>query len=236
MQIAVISDTHLGRGDDADHFGHDDAEFLKFLSFLEANFERIVLLGDIYETLTGPSCFSSRAAEFHACRQAHREIAQRIEGDQYRYVLGNHDEVAGHVSGAPDELTLNVDGKRYLFTHGHQYDWAMGKLKALAEAGIWIGGWLMRLGLEPLYRGFERLDAVGRGARLNPEGCGFQQWAVAYAAQRSADAIITGHTHLGVCSEHQDRMFMNSGSCSNGHYSFLSLDTRLDRYALNTGW
>ena len=40
MKIAVISDLHLGRGDGSDRFGHDDAEFLRFLDFLEGDFER----------------------------------------------------------------------------------------------------------------------------------------------------------------------------------------------------
>ena len=53
MEIAVISDLHLGTGGAADGFGHDDGEFLKFLSFLEKNFEKVVLLGDVWETLTG---------------------------------------------------------------------------------------------------------------------------------------------------------------------------------------
>ncbi len=48
-----ISDLHLGTGGAADGFGHEDGEFLKFLGFLEKNFEKVVLLGDIWETLTG---------------------------------------------------------------------------------------------------------------------------------------------------------------------------------------
>ncbi len=41
MHISVISDLHLGSGGAADGFGHDDAEFLSFLDFLEGNFEKI---------------------------------------------------------------------------------------------------------------------------------------------------------------------------------------------------
>ena len=44
MKLAVISDLHLGRGDGADQFGHQDADFLSFLDHLEDNFERVVLL------------------------------------------------------------------------------------------------------------------------------------------------------------------------------------------------
>lgn len=53
MEIAIISDLHIGSGDQTDRFGHDDYEFLRFLDFLESNFSRIVLLGDVFETLTG---------------------------------------------------------------------------------------------------------------------------------------------------------------------------------------
>jgi len=51
MHVAVISDVHLGTGGRTDAFGHDDAEFLRFLRFLEHQFEHILLLGDIWETL-----------------------------------------------------------------------------------------------------------------------------------------------------------------------------------------
>jgi UDP-2,3-diacylglucosamine pyrophosphatase LpxH len=52
VNIAVISDLHLGNEDGVDSFGHLDSEFLRFLAFLENNFERVVLLGDVWETLT----------------------------------------------------------------------------------------------------------------------------------------------------------------------------------------
>ena len=78
MKVAVISDLHLGNGGPSDNFGHDDAEFLKFLSYLERNFEKVVLLGDIYETLTCASPFG-QAREFTRCREAHAEISKRFD-------------------------------------------------------------------------------------------------------------------------------------------------------------
>src|SRR6185436_5928367 len=119
MQIAVISDLHLGAGDAADGFGHDDGDFLRFLRFLERNFERIVLLGDIWETLTG-ALPGSPVEELHKARQSHQEIAKRFSRSQYLYVHGNHDLIAGAAEGAPDELFLDADGVRLMFTHGHQ--------------------------------------------------------------------------------------------------------------------
>src|SRR6267154_2176348 len=78
MKLAVISDLHLGAGDLADGFGHDDGEFLRFLSFLENNFERVILLGDIWETLQSRRLGSVRE-ELTLARLAHPEIAQRFE-------------------------------------------------------------------------------------------------------------------------------------------------------------
>src|SRR5687768_4957553 len=121
MHIAVISDLHLGPGDVTDGFGHDDRTFLRFLRYLESNFERIVLLGDIWETLTGPR-LGDAAASLAAARRAHPEIARRFAGAKYSYVHGNHDLVAGAAHNVPDQLLLRTDGASVLFTHGHHHD------------------------------------------------------------------------------------------------------------------
>ena len=78
MKIAVISDLHLGPADNTDLFGHDDAEFLRFLQFLESNFERIVLLGDIWETLSSKVPWTPEQA-LRACRRAHITAAGQPE-------------------------------------------------------------------------------------------------------------------------------------------------------------
>ena len=78
MKLAVISDLHLGAGDLADGFGHDDGDFLRFLTFLERNFERVILLGDIWETLQSRRLGSARE-ELLLARATHPEIARRFE-------------------------------------------------------------------------------------------------------------------------------------------------------------
>src|SRR6187399_117979 len=89
MKLAVISDLHLGAGDRADGFGHDDADFIRFLKFLEGNFERVILLGDIWETLQSRRLGSARQ-ELELAQAAHPEIAKRFERPKYHYVHGNH--------------------------------------------------------------------------------------------------------------------------------------------------
>lgn len=234
MRVAVISDLHLGPRGPVDLFGHDDAEFLRFFSFLEGNFERVVLLGDIFETLTG-ALPGSPLLELARAREAHPEIARRFERPRYTYVHGNHDIVtAAH--GVPDELTIDADGLRLLFTHGHQRDAIVRHARWLSELGVWIGAWVRRLGLGPIYALLRTLDGLRGGATLNAAECTFQRWAVEVARCRSADVVVTGHTHLATRAEHGDRLFLNSGSCATGEISFLSIDTRAGTFAVNRSW
>lgn len=234
MEIAVISDLHLGTRDAADGFGHDDGEFLKFLTFLEKNFEKVVLLGDIWETLTG-HLPGDPATELRRARESHPEIAARFERKSYLYVHGNHDMIAG-AAGAPDELILDTGNTRILFTHGHQNDDLVQKRQWLSELGVWLGGWLRRLGMGALYRLFNELDEARGGLSLDPTQCTFQKWAMGIAAQREFDVMVTGHTHLAANTTHGSRIFLNSGSCSEGELSFLSLDTARSNYAVHTSY
>jgi len=235
MQIAVISDLHLGAGGAADGFGHDDGDFLRFLRFLERNFERIVLLGDVWETLTG-RLPGDPAEQLRRARETHPEIARRFSHSQYLYVHGNHDLVAGAHDGTPDELMLEADGVRMLFTHGHQNDSLIQRRRWLSELGIWLGGWIRRMGLEPLYRLFASLDDARSGLSRNGSVCAFQRWAVNLAEEREVDLIVTGHTHQAARTEHGSRLFLNSGSCSEGQLSFLALDTKRAQYAVQTSY
>jgi predicted phosphodiesterase len=235
MEIAVISDLHLGTGGAADGFGHEDGEFLKFLSFLEKNFEKVVLLGDVWETLTG-ALPGDPASELRRARESHPEIAARFERSNYLYVHGNHDLVAGAVQGTPDELVLHTGKTRILFTHGHQNDELIQRRRWLSELGVWLGGWIRRLGLGALYRLFSELDEKRGGLSLDSTQCSFQKWAMNIAAEREFDIVVTGHTHQAAHAAHGDRLFLNSGSCSEGEFSFLSMDTARSRYAVHTSF
>jgi len=234
VNIAVISDLHLGSDDPTDSFGHADAEFLRFLSFLEHNFERIVLLGDIWETLTSYCPWSAHSSLTQA-RSRHPEIAKRFRRTKYHYVHGNHDLVA-MAEGAPESLGLCVDGRRLLFTHGHGYDGLIRGARRLVELGVCLGGWIRRAGWHGMYQWFDRWEQSRGAVSTDPQSCGFQAWAVGLARQRSADIIVTGHTHLPLATQHGHHLYLNSGSCSQGRFSYLALDTRRDHYAVHHAW
>jgi predicted phosphodiesterase len=232
MQLAVISDLHLGRRGPTDGFGHDDAEFLRFLYFLEGNFERIVLLGDIWETLTGMRPGQAEA-ELRAAQEAHPELARRFCRRKYLHVHGNHDIVSRDVDGVPEELTLRADGVRLLFTHGHQGDDLIMNRQQASELGVWLGGWLRRFRLMPLYRLASSIDSWRGGVSSDSTRCTFQRAWMNRAERRDVDVMVTGHTHLATRAEHGARLYLNSGSCSEGNFSYLAIDTRRGDYTVH---
>jgi predicted phosphodiesterase len=127
-------------------------------------------------------------------------------------------------------------GTRILFTHGHHHDVLIRRARWLSEIGVWLGAWILRLGLGSLYRLFDAIDHVRSGVAVDPARCTFQRWAVSLASARSADVVVTGHTHVPLRVEHPGALFLNSGSCSMGRFSFLSLDTRCGSYAVQQAW
>jgi len=140
------------------------------------------------------------------------------------------------VGNTPLEVVLDVDGQRVLFTHGHQNDSLILRRRWLSELGIWLGGWIRRLGLSALYRLFARIDQGRGGVSLDGGSCLFQRWAIDVAAHRDVDVVVTGHTHLPTSAEHGSRLFLNSGTCSDSQISFLSLDTRRGCYGVHASY
>ena len=177
MQIAVISDLHLGGADAADRFGHDDRRFLGFLDRLERYHERIVLLGDVWETLGGWRPRDAEA-ELRRTRAAHPALADRFRRPCYAYLHGNHDLVARSVDRAPEETTIVADGVRLLFTHGHLHDWIVRRWNVVAEMGSWFGGILLRGRQRSLFRLLDQTHTLSLGWRADPARCSFRRWAL----------------------------------------------------------
>lgn len=229
MQIAVISDLHLGPGDSSDCFGHEDAAFDRFLRRLESDFDHIVLLGDIWETLTSERPYSP-VEGLRRAKEAHPRLAQRFEKEKYIYVHGNHDLIARKVASAPAEVLMDCGDQRLLFTHGHHHDWLIRRARWVSECGVWLGGWAQRLRMAALYRVGYSIEAWFSRPGIGPSLDSFQRWALGLANERGADVVVTGHTHVSQRQEHGGVIYLNSGSCSQGAFSYLAMDTRDQRY------
>src|SRR5258705_12933317 len=102
MKLAVISDLHMGLNDLTDQFKHDTYQFLQFLKYLESNFERIILLGDVWETLFK----IDQVGSLHKSFEIYQEIFKRFQGNKYVYIYGNHDLVNAHYLKAPEDLVI----------------------------------------------------------------------------------------------------------------------------------
>lgn len=231
MKVAVISDLHLGRGDKTDLFWHDDHEFVMFLKYLEHNFEKIVLLGDIYETLAAKPW--QQLKEIQIIREAHPEIVRRFSRPQYDFVVGNHDIVLLK-HDALEELNLEADGVRLHFRHGHKFDWMFQHIPWLPELGVWLGFMFARWGFDWFYRVGDQIDQWF-SSKDGPAP--FERWAIdIIAPSQNADIIVTGHTHHGMMSRHDSRLFLNSGACYKGKVSWLAIDTKSDTYQHLGSW
>ncbi|MFZ5478098.1 MAG: metallophosphoesterase family protein [Myxococcota bacterium] len=231
MRIAVISDLHLGDLGASERFGHSDGTFLGFLARLEDAFERVVLLGDIWETAT-PMRFGRAAEALRASREAHPALAERFAGPRYTWIHGNHDLVAAKLERVPGALRLRADGVRLLFTHGHWFDDFWLRRRALHERASWLVGWLLRLGLRTAVRRLDTLDNALGGIE-DAGACPFREAAARAARAQAVDVVVTGHTHVGGCHLVGDRLVLDSGSCSWGRTSFLEIDTGKGVYRLH---
>jgi predicted phosphodiesterase len=225
MHIAVISDIHLGRGDGADRSqGHDQA-LLRLLDYLEARYELIILLGDVWELLT-PKWPGNPKRELRLVRAAHPELAQRFTRAPYRYIVGNHDQAVEILEGLPKEISIKADQVHMIFTHGHQFDVWAHQLRYVGEFVVWVSGWAARLGTQALTRFFDQLHNLITGASEGSQLGGLERNLIKQSRGRNAQVTVMGHTHLPGITEHDGHLLVNSGHCLGSTLHFVSLDTQ----------
>ena len=225
MNIAVISDIHLGRGDRADRRQGQDEALLRLLDYLEARYELIILLGDVWELLT-PKWPGSPKRELRIVRAAHPEIARRFAGPPYRYIVGNHDQAVETLEGLPKEISLKVDHMHMIFTHGHQFDPWAHQLRYVGEFVVWISGWAARLGTQALTRFFDQLHNLITGASGDNQLGGLERKLIQQSKERNAQITVMGHTHLPGITEYKEHLLVNSGHCLGNTLHFVSVDTQ----------
>jgi UDP-2,3-diacylglucosamine pyrophosphatase LpxH len=225
MRIAAVSDFHIGASPRTDAFGHRPEDFLRFLDQLEAEHDRIVLLGDIVQTEFGvvPGRFG-RLRELARVLDHSQWLWRRVTERGYHYVHGNHDEVSGEQLGALERFEIDEDGFKVLFIHGHQFDPLISNVQWLAQAGTWMTGRFRALGLGRLSERLEAIDVAVKHRRFcGPDG------PYAQAAQRliadGLDAVVMGHTHVRKRLQLAGGVLANTGTCSRGWKMWVSVDT-----------
>jgi UDP-2,3-diacylglucosamine pyrophosphatase LpxH len=211
-----ISDVHLGtRGCQAEML-------LDFIRHLEC--DSLYLVGDIVDG------WKMRTGWYWP--QAHNDVVQKLlrlarRGVAVIYVPGNHDEVIrdfcgvhfGGVVVARDAIHETADGRRFLVTHGDEFDAVVQHAKWLALLGDWAYRALLasntlinrirrRLGFG--YWSFSAF-AKTRVKKALQFIENFEQAVADEARRRGVDGVICGHIHKAEMRDIGGIAYINDG-------------------------
>ena len=215
-RTAFISDVHLGTK------GCQAELLLEFIRELEC--ETLYLVGDIVDG------WKLRSGWFWP--QAHNDVVQKIlrlarKGVKVVYVPGNHDEVVrdfcgvhfGGVIVARDAIHEAADGRRYLVTHGDEFDGVVQNARWLA----FLGDWSYR-GLIALNTSFNRVRRMlGLGYwslsaylkhKVKDAVAFIDKFEAAMAEEarrRGVQGVICGHIHKAEIREFDGVRYLNDG-------------------------
>ena len=199
-RTVFISDIHLGtRGCQAEML-------LDFIRSMEC--ETLYLVGDIIDG------WKLKSGWYWP--QPHNDVVQKVlrmarKGVQVIYVPGNHDDRVrdfcgihfGGVIVARDAIFETVTGKRYLVTHGDEFDGVIAHAKWLAFLGDWA--YRALLGLNTTWNlirrrmgfGYWSLSAFVKVKVKNALQFieNFEMAVADEARRRGVDGVICGHIH-----------------------------------------
>ena len=219
MLIATYGDLHLSHEPALDKFKGREANLLRFDEHLNRSHEKIVLMGDVFQTDYGlyPG---SRPEVLEKILARYPRIIRRWREGPYRIVFGNHDRITQRLLGTLKQIQIKKDGWRLWFIHGHQFD-PFIREKKFPYLVTWMIGGLRRGGLRrladflegPFYdfgqRLFRSLDLAARRELLGGKN----------------DVIIMGHSHQLTCHPFGKGLYVNSGDCFSKFLKYASIDT-----------
>ena len=215
-RTAFISDIHLGTK------GCQAALLLEFIRELEC--ETLYLVGDIVDG------WKMKSGWFWP--QAHNDVVQKIlrlarKGVQVVYIPGNHDDRIrdfcgvhfGGVVVARDAIHKAADGRRYLVTHGDEFDGVVQHARWLAFLGDWSYRGLIVLNTQfnrarhALGLGYWSLSAflkhrVKDAVKFIDR---FESAMAEEARRRGVQGVICGHIHHAEMRDIGGVMYLNDG-------------------------
>jgi UDP-2,3-diacylglucosamine pyrophosphatase LpxH len=216
FRAVFISDVHLGtRGCQAELL-------LDFIKHMEC--DTLYLVGDIIDGWKLKSGWH--------WPQAHNDVVQKIlrmarKGVNVIYVPGNHDEIArdycgvhfGGVIIARDAIHETADGRRFLVTHGDEFDGVVQHAKWLAFLGDWSYRTVLTLNTwfnlirRKLGFGYWSLSAYLKVKVKNALQFieNFETAVAEEARRRGVDGVICGHIHKAEMREIQGVTYINDG-------------------------
>ena len=216
FRAVFISDVHLGtRGCQAELL-------LDFIRHMEC--ETLYLVGDIIDG------WKLKSGWYWP--QAHNDVVQKIlrlarKGVKVVYVPGNHDEVVrdfvgvhfGGVVVARDAIHETADGRRFLVTHGDEFDGVVQHAKWLALAGdvayraLLLSNTLFNRVRRRLGFGYWSLSAFLKTRVKNALQFveNYESAVADEARRRGVDGVICGHIHKAEMRDIGGVLYINDG-------------------------
>jgi UDP-2,3-diacylglucosamine pyrophosphatase LpxH len=232
MQIAVLSDLHLGEKDKLDQFHrHVGAEqkLYHLLNYLEGHVDKIILLGDIFETLRGRT-MNTRTTLVNIL-QTYPEFTNKIlDNDKYELLQGNHDLITVDLLNAKENLIIKDRGQNMCFFHGHQLDPEVADFwtRNFEHFGVWAGGWFARMGLDWT----RSMNEMSKQKALRHEwvAAKFEEKAAQLGRAAGCNIVVTGHSHHPMKVEYGDTLYLNSGTRVAARQDLIIIDTAATTY------
>lgn len=224
MHIASFGDLHLGPTSVLNKFQIQEEDLLRFDDHLSCAHDRLILMGDIYQTDYGAIPGSSPKV-LEMILKRYNRIVRRWRSPRYAGVFGNHDPVTQKKMEAGKQIHIVKDGWRLWFIHGHQFDPFVGENSHLPYYVTWMIGGLRRWRMKktadflegPLYDFGQRLFR-----RLEKAACR----ALLYGKNH---IIVMGHSHQMACRPFGQGVYCNSGAPHREFLPYVSIDTERRR-------
>lgn len=164
--------------------------------------------------------------------QAHNDVVQKLlrhvrKGVRVIYIPGNHDEFMreylglsfGGVEVMDEAIHTTADGRRFLVTHGDQFDIVVRHARWLAyfgdwayEMALWSNTWFNKarrmMGLP--YWSFSAWAKLRVKNAVNFIGA-FEEALAAEAEKQAADGVICGHIHHAAIRQIGTITYVNTG-------------------------
>jgi len=239
-----LSDIHLGtKMCQANHL-------LDFIKSFES--EKIYLIGDIID------CWAMNSKKYWP--QEHNDVIQKLlrksrKGTTIIYVPGNHDELMrsycnaelGNIFLLTQTIHYGIDNKKYLITHGDQFDIVIKNAKWISHIGSWaydvtivvnyfinkinhffgFKNWSLSLFLKHKVK--EAVNFIGN----------YEKTLSNYVKSKNMNGIICGHIHHANISKIDDIVYMNCGdwveSCTalvehlDGKFEIIKWTEKIDK-------
>lgn len=221
MNILVISDLHLGTGDQFGTFGWSNRDFISMVQHLIENqkIDQVILNGDIFEL------YKYRFKD--VCRK-NWELLSFFREVKAIYIKGNHDFISP--LGKFQHTIVNSQGKKIYIEHGHEADFLNGT-RIGRQIGLALHMLLKRIirfkWVQSVY--FDTINALEDVNKVPRKYNTYKYLKHALNLLRSYDVVLMGHTHKieshNTYFLNQKKQYCNSGSCSLGRFQAIVVDT-----------